>query len=321
MYVRAYERLRQRKGLGLLLSGAVLCGAITVRFMLPQEGLPFITVFPAVVVCAVLSGIWAGAGAALIGGFISWFYWFIPNNAWAEYFALGAYGVGCIILLAAVRLLQAAIVSLAAERDRSALLFRELQHRVANNLQLVSALLARHRREIRNRPGEALEVLKAAEHRINILGRIHRKLTHIEPSALRTPEYLHQLCEEIVKAFGRENVLCDIRIGHVEIAPQQLSSVAMLLFELLTNSFKHAFPNERGGKIIIRMDRETEFLVLTYEDTGPGLPEDFDPKKGTGLGTKMIETFSSQLGGAVTWGGRRSGLACQLRFPVNPTAV
>ena len=176
-------------------------------------------------------------------------------------------------------------------------------------------MLARHRRDLRDR-ADALNIIEAAEQHIQTMGRIHRKLVYSQ-SELDLPKYIQELCNDVVVSFGRDDIECDIQIKQLDIAPEQLTSVALLLFELLTNSFKHAF-RDRSGRIVIRLERNGNSILFNYADTGPGFRISSIPKAADGLGTKLIQTFSSQLGGAANWTTNSPGFSWTLKFPVRP---
>src|SRR5690349_18201750 len=136
MYVRTFHSLRQHRARSLAFAGLTLTLAILLRFILPEGCPPFITIAPAVVICSVLSGIWAGSGAAAIGGGFAWYFWTDPYGSWTQLWPTGwltfsLYVFDCILMIGAVYGLERLILAVSGERERSALLLEELQHRVA----------------------------------------------------------------------------------------------------------------------------------------------------------------------------------------------
>jgi hypothetical protein len=157
-------RRYQDKPSGYLIALIVVALALGVRELLdPHIKIPYVTLFPAMVVCSVVGGRLAGILAAVVGGLIAWYLWLPPRGTFSlewpdSQLTIILYVVTSTILLLLTRGLNETLKELEKERDLSAELFRELQHRTANNLQNVSALLQQNREAIRRDPGKALEV-------------------------------------------------------------------------------------------------------------------------------------------------------------------
>src|SRR3981081_1536625 len=132
----------------------VLALALGVRELLdPYIKIPYITLFPAMVVCSLVGGRLAGIFAASGGGVIVWYLWLPPRGTFSlqwptSHLTILLYVITSTILLLLTRGLNETLRDLEKERDLSAELFRELQHRTANNLQNVSALLRQKRQDI-----------------------------------------------------------------------------------------------------------------------------------------------------------------------------
>lgn len=133
-----------------------------------------------------------------------------------------------------------------------------------------------------------------------LMGRVHHKLLGA-PGKVQTSSYLKQLCHDIVSSLGRENVTCHLRCR--ELAAEKVTSLALLIFELLTNSFKHAFPGNQSGHVEVCLKRDGEDVVRRYSDSGDGLPKQFEIEKSRSTGMLLTRTFTSQLGGKLTGAG------------------
>jgi two-component sensor histidine kinase len=160
--------------------------------------------------------------------------------------------VTAAIMLYVIRTLNLAVDQLSAERDQSAVLFQELKHRVANNLQFISSLLRIHRQTDSATGTQALE---AAQNRLALMARIHRRL--YDPHALRMPlsEYFEGLCLEILEATGAKNVVCNVEVPPVSFDLRRLMILSLLLNEIVTNSVKHAFVDGQKGTVSIRLTK------------------------------------------------------------------
>jgi K+-sensing histidine kinase KdpD len=174
-------RRYQDKLSGYMIALIVLILALGVRELLdPYIKIPYVTLFPAMIVCSLVGGRLAGILAAAVGGIVAWYLWLPPRGSFSEWptahLTILLYVLTSTILLLLTRGLNETLKELEKERDLSAELFRELQHRTANNLQNVSALLRQNREAIRRDPSMAVAVIYSAERRFKIMSRINRRL-------------------------------------------------------------------------------------------------------------------------------------------------
>jgi hypothetical protein len=229
---------------------AIFLGAFLLRFGLGgvMKDVPFITLFPAIVLAALIGGLEVGLVIAALGGLAGWYFFLPPANSFelqwpSGHLSMIFFTVTAAIMLYVIRTLNLAVDQLSAERDQSAVLFRELQHRVANNLQFVASLL-RLRRQTDSTGTQALE---EAQNRLELMARIHRRLH--DPHALRMPlsEYFQGLCGEILEATGAKNVVCIVEVSPVAFDLRRLIILSLLLNEIVTNSVKHAFVDGQKG--------------------------------------------------------------------------
>ncbi len=186
---------------------------------------------------------------------------------------------------------------LAEERE---VLLREINHRVANNLQLVSAFLRIQASTVKSE--ETREALAGALARVEAIGHVHRQLymSH-DVRQVAVASYLGQLLGELERvAVGDE------RQGHLAvegdesaISTERALAVGILVTELVINAFKHAYPaGQRGPVRVASHSGGTELLTLTVEDRGRGLPPaGSTPSKG--LGTGIVQMMAAKLGARV----------------------
>lgn len=187
---------------------------------------------------------------------------------------------------------------LAAQNEEKGLLLREIHHRVKNNLQIVSSLLDLQI----NRLGDetAAGAVAEGQARVKSIALIHEKLYRTEDlREIEFGEYARQLVEELVKNFGKgQHVNTDLQSDNIPIDIDTAVPLGLILNELVVNSFKHAFPDQEGAEIVLRLsrkgDREIEFY---YADNGPGLPEAVLKGKSTTLGMRLIHGLVRQLKG------------------------
>lgn len=180
-------------------------------------------------------------------------------------------------------------LSEAAEQKES--LLREVNHRVKNNLSVLSGLLYLQQKELTNQ--EAISVLKESQVRINTIALIHESLYQREDmDKVDFQDYLIRLLGYIKSIYWEKENKVDFQVNCQNLKPTLNQSIplAMILNELITNSFKYAFANNEQPIIGIEYNAQEKEVI--YFDNGPGIGQNI--RKGS-LGLKLIEIFLSQL--------------------------
>ena len=318
-FIQRVSTIRRHPWHGYAAATAIFIAAFLLRNAFGQQedpNVPFITFIPAIVLTALLGGTAAAIVVAIAGGILGLylftppFYTLMPQWPWG-YVVILLYGLTATVLVVVTHYLNRAMDELQRERDRSAALFRELQHRVANNMQFAAALLALQSR--RAGDGDAAQILEKTRTRFEAMARLHRRL--YEPAALEKPlgEYMETLCREMVAASGATNIVCVAQIGSdIELDLQKMLTLSLIISELVTNSLKHAF-DDAGGTISINLERAERQLALTIADNGRGLPAGAVPQQ-RGLGMQVLESLAHQLGGTLNIASEK-GVTVRLMFP------
>jgi len=281
------------------------------------EIVPFITLFPAILIAALIGGLWAGLTVTLLSFVAGWYFFVPPYNSWYLDEEKGApalilFWVTAGIQLYVIEALNRAVDRLSEERDRVGVLFRELQHRVANNMTFVASLLRLQRKAIESNPQGAGVILDQAQTRLDTMARIHRRLYDPKIVDLPLTSYLEGLAKDILEAAGARNIACLVEVEPVKLELSRLVALSLLVNELMTNSLKHGFVGRSGGTISIKLNREAEKLVLAVQDNGRGLAGDTPGE--TSLGMTIIRSLAAQLGGEVTWSSA-AGTTARVSFP------
>ena len=297
--------------LGIALFALGLAVRMAADHLFPP-GFPFLTFFPAVIVATFLAGRGPGIVCAALSGLAAWYFFVPPLHSFgvnggvttAMLFYLFVVAVDIMLIDGLVhrqRRLEEneARLMLAAERER--LLFKELQHRVANNLATVAAMLRMQRRQIAAHPPTALEAIDRANARIELMGEIHRQL--YDPVALDLPlvEQIRRAADHARTVGSADHVQLDVEITDAKLELSRLMTVVLLISELLGNSFKHAFDGHSSPAVRVSLTRTDEGrLRLTVADNGCGLPAAATlPQPRRGLGSAIIQGFVTQLGGTM----------------------
>ncbi|HAA18320.1 MAG TPA: hypothetical protein DCR93_08830 [Cytophagales bacterium] len=175
------------------------------------------------------------------------------------------------------------------------MLIREIHHRVKNNLQLISSILYLNQLEAKD---EGLQnFIRDTENRIKSLAKIHERLLQVHGFGhLNVLPYLQGLIRDIASSYTHEGVHIEVvkEVADITLHVDMVSTLGLLINELVSNAFKHAFHGRNTGCIWVILEEGENHHVLTVKDNGIGLPEGKFPNQGS-LGFQFIEVFISQL--------------------------
>jgi two-component sensor histidine kinase len=188
---------------------------------------------------------------------------------------------------------------LKAALERHQLLLKEINHRVKNSLQIVTAML--HLQASSANDAEVSVQLTEASNRVSSVGRAYERLAYdANVEKIDLDAYLQQVCSDAVSASSQCQLVFDAAQG-VGLDADQAIPVALIVNELVTNATKYAFPNRSDGHIWVRLvQQNVDTVEISVRDDGIGLPREFDLTKSKGLGMRIIATLAKQLGGNVT---------------------
>ena len=176
-------------------------------------------------------------------------------------------------------------------------LLAEVHHRVKNNLAVVSGLLDLQNVFVKEKV--ISDILKDSKNRIKSIALLHEKLyVHKDLDKIDVKEYINELIYFIKLSYQQKsiNIQIEADIESIQLSMETALPFSLLVNELITNSYKHAFFGKEEGKINIDFKTEGEFLMFKYKDDGLGF--DFDEKlKKDSIGTNLINAFASQLNG------------------------
>jgi two-component sensor histidine kinase/CheY-like chemotaxis protein len=201
-------------------------------------------------------------------------------------------------------------------KERAEVLLHEVNHRVANSLALVAALVRMQSNSITD--PQAKSILGEIQGRIQAVAGVHRSLyTSHDVRSVEMSGYLTSLLQELegtMKASGHASAV------HVTAEPLTLPtdkavSIGVIVTELVTNAFKYAYPQSIGGEVRVGFVRAADGkLSLTVADDGVGWRGDA-PAKGTGIGSRIVGALARSLGATVEYTGT-AGCCVQLGFEV-----
>lgn len=179
------------------------------------------------------------------------------------------------------------------------ILLREVHHRVKNNLQVITSLL---RIQARSMSPEAQPFVQDSVRRIAAMGRVHDQLYRSEHLAeIDLARYLDSLISDLASSHGasRRSIQCRIEADHILVDLDTATSLGLILTEAISNAFKHAFPNEAPGRIVVTAKAQADSFIVRVADNGPGLPADAVPRPGS-IGMELINRLSNQIDATTT---------------------
>jgi two-component sensor histidine kinase len=207
---------------------------------------------------------------------------------------------------------EAASLAAAAMQAQSRdVLLREIQHRVKNSFQIILASIAMQKR--RYAAGDAQRALDHISSRINAISLAHDQLApHEKGQIVNLSDYLRALCLSIKQQT--EGIEVEVQADELELSIERAVPLGLILNEIATNSIKHAFGPDGGGRITVKLVAGVGYgeALLTVADNGRGIKK-HNP---TGTGLKLIVALARQIGGTVDQESSNQGTRTLLTFPV-----
>lgn len=182
-------------------------------------------------------------------------------------------------------------------RDK-AILLQEVQHRVANSLQIIASVLMQSARRVQSE--EARGHLHDAHHRVMSIAALQRQLSTSSGGNVELRAYLTQLCQSLGASMiaAPDRLSIEVTVDNSAVEADVSVSLGLIVTELVINALKHAFPDQRMGKIVIDYRSSGNDWTLSVTDNGIGMPAGSDAPK-AGLGTGIVEALSKNLQGEI----------------------
>ena len=181
---------------------------------------------------------------------------------------------------------------------RDNLLIREQNHRIKNNLQIISGLLSLQANRVQD--AKMREIIEASQSRVLTIGLIHKQLYDGAAENIQIKEFIPELIHQIAASFGIVNFNAEMKIDTLQISAEKANSLGLIINELLTNSCKHAFPFTTTPWIFLKLTRLPNGQIkMVYKDRGPGMDMEKDYTETFGMA--LISIQIEQLNGESTW--------------------
>ncbi|MEW5677206.1 histidine kinase dimerization/phosphoacceptor domain -containing protein [Flavobacterium enshiense] len=178
------------------------------------------------------------------------------------------------------------------------MLLKEIHHRVKNNLQIISGILELQNLNVNDETTKI--ILKEGQARIQSIALIHKTLYQSENfSKVPFQNYLEELIQAIQTTYrnNQSKISIEINANQTELGINTAIPLSLIINEIITNCFKHAFIDRELGKITIHLTRLNEYYQLVVTDNGNGLPDDFNLYRLNSVGFDLIKGLTKQLEG------------------------
>jgi two-component sensor histidine kinase len=316
------ERL---KGYGLG-AGCVLAAFALRHFAGPwfQLHYPYLTYFCAVILTAYLAGFWPALAVGVVSALTA-LATYSPTASILSETPTSPYGAGIFFVMgtacaAVIASLRTARDRLEIERKRYAdlaesrdLLYRELQHRVSNNIQVVAGLLMV---QAATASPSGRKTLAEASLRIGLIAKIQRELHNQAGTPTPFCDFARELLADAVNAAGAQDVSVVVTGGAEPLHPDQATAVSLVLLECFNNALEHAYAEGRGGTVQVSLTQDGGLWRMIVRDDGPGPPGDLDIGRSASLGLKIVRAMAGQLHGEFSITNSSPGAVCELTYPV-----
>jgi len=205
---------------------------------------------------------------------------------------------------------------LVASVKEKEVLLREIHHRVKNNLQLISGLLDMTR--MRTADESTNSILTDMMLKIQTMAQIHTRLYESKQfGKISLPGQIRDQVTALTNIYShkRHEISCDINSQEVFLPVDQAIPCALVVNEILSNAYKHAFKGRKHGTIDISVMQEDKKIRIAIKDDGIGIPDNYDISRTSSLGLKLIRTLvQHQLKGSIVINSR-NGTEMIVEFP------
>ena len=210
--------------------------------------------------------------------------------------------------------LRLALNETAASLREKEILLRELNHRVKNNLQIITSLLSLQRTRLTD--SNCRELFAECQHRVRAIALAHQRLCGGPSlSNIDLAAYFDQLVRELSRTYcvGPGTITPTVIVEETSLGVDHLVPTALIVNELVCNAFKYAFPEGRSGEVRVEVRRRGDNVQVAVADDGIGFsPDKLPAQKSVGL--QIVQALVDQLSGDLQWSNGH-GTCATISFP------
>jgi two-component sensor histidine kinase len=297
-------------------------GVFLIQFPLDSKGFghPFALFLSCVFMVALMFGRLSGFFAVALSALLSTAF-FAPVSSIHlmrafEYFQIEIYvalAVGATIMADQIHRVLISLsdinIQLASEDSRKTLQLREVAHRVANNFTCLDALI--RQRAMASKDPKIQFAFGQASELVHLVARLSKRLNvAVGDSELDSGLFVPELCEDL-QACARRGISIQCRAESHDIALTAAVPLGLIINELVANSLKYAFPDQRLGLILVSFTREDDHYHLLIKDNGVGMSGGI---KGSGVGLHLLHGISRAIKGEIDIRSTSKGTSTSVKF-------
>ncbi|WP_440999908.1 PAS domain-containing sensor histidine kinase [Fodinibius sp. SL11] len=202
--------------------------------------------------------------------------------------------------------------------DEKKTLLSEIHHRIKNNLAVISGLLEVQALETEDE--QVRFTLHDSQQRIQTIATIHEKLYQSSTLAeVGTKQFIEDLISSIHDTQNpgtQQDISYEMDIEDISLDMDQAIPLGLIVNELVSNTYKHAFEEQKQGHVTIRLETKDNTIRLQVTDNGKGLPENFTLQQSNSLGMNLIQTLTHQLEGKLEYQNTENGCEFTVTAPL-----
>jgi two-component sensor histidine kinase len=180
-------------------------------------------------------------------------------------------------------------------------MLKEIHHRVKNNLQIISSLLYLQATAVGDEGTRV--VFRESRERVRAMALVHEQLYRSDSlSAIDLGEHLKELAGNVASGYGdaKRRVRMQMDVASMALDLDLAIPVSLIFNELLSNAYKHAFPGDRKGRVVVELAADgADGWILKVSDDGVGLPPHFNWETSPTLGLKIVRSLTEQIHGKI----------------------
>jgi two-component sensor histidine kinase len=197
--------------------------------------------------------------------------------------------------------------------EQKTALLHEVDHRVKNNLQLISSLLLLQNRRVSDPAVKA--AMRAMLDRVNAIATVHRRLFQSDDvERFDVSAFVRDLVADVIGSSTRDDIEFSLDLERVDVAAAKAAPLALVISELLSNCMRHAFPDGRPGRIFVGIRRTNGDFRIEITDDGVGVSS---AAKSSGFGLTIIQLLCQQLKAKSETKDAEPGTRVLIDLPVN----
>ncbi len=215
--------------------------------------------------------------------------------------------------ITAQKMAQSALQASLREKE---VLLKEIHHRVKNNMQVISSMLRLQSNYIED--PKTLELFNESQNRVRSMALVHEQLYRSgDLSRIDFGNYVRSLTSQLARSYeSKANITLQVEIEGITLGVDAGIPCGLIINELVSNAFKHAFRGRDSGTIWVRMWRRDQRVVLSVCDDGVGFPKEIDFRNTESLGLQLVTTLTDQLDGTIECESEGQGTEFVITFPL-----